>query len=156
MRKGVWVCGRYKKGRRLTMKKSICVGALMMLFFPMLGLASQFKVYPGASLDEKATKEARELATQAKQAGSPRIYTTKDPFQKVALFYKELGKEIAMPRSSGTKGNPKKIEKYDLWEAYFILDGALDLSSSKSWVKVQRPYIGERVRDVTAIVVVER
>jgi len=45
---------------------------------------------------------------------------------------------------------------YDLWEAYFIFDGAQDLANSKLWVKVQRPYIGEDIRDVTAIVVSEK
>jgi len=39
---------------------------------------------------------------------------------------------------------------------FFIFDGAEDLTSSKLWVKVQRPYIGEDVRDVTAIVVTEK
>ncbi len=129
---------------------------LMVLCCPVLGFASQFKVYPGASLDEKATREARELAAQAKQVGKSSIYTTKDSFQKVALFYKELGKELVMPNSSGTQGKPKKKGNYDLYEAYFILDGAQDLGSSKSWVKVQRPYIGDQVRDLTAIVAVEK
>lgn len=138
------------------MRKMICVGLLMFFCSPVIGYASQFKVYPGASLDEKATKEAREIAAQAKQASKSTIYTTKDSFQKVALFYKELGKEFSMPTASGTKGNPKKRDKYELWEAYFILDGAQDLSSSKSWVKVQRPYIGSQVLDVTAIVAVEK
>lgn len=138
------------------MKKLLSAGLLMILCLPVAGFASQFKVYPGASLDEKATKLAVEMAAQAKQAGKSRIYTTKDSFQKVALFYKELGREFPMSRSSGISGQPKKYDKYELWEAYFILDGAQDLSTSKSWVKVQRPYIGEKVLDVTAIVVVEK
>ncbi len=63
-----------------------------------------------------------------------------------------------MPRASGTSGKPRKSETFqrDLWEAYFIFDGAKDLMSSKLWVKVQRPYIGEEVRDVTAIIVSEK
>lgn len=138
------------------MRKVICAGLLMILCCPVIGFASQFKVYPGASLDEKATKEAREIATQAKETGKSSIYTTKDSFEKVALFYKKLGKEVSMPRSSGISGKPKKYDKYELWEAYFILDGAQDLMSSKSWVKVQRPYIGNQVLDVTAIVAVEK
>lgn len=138
------------------MSKLICAGSLVAVCFFAIGFASQFKVYPGAGLDEKATKEAREIASQAKQAGRSTIYTTKDSFKKVAAFYKDLGREFSMPRSSGISGQPKKYEKYELWEAYFILDGAQDLSSSKSWVKVQRPYIGSQVKDVTAIVVVEK
>ncbi len=61
-----------------------------------------------------------------------------------------------MPRSSGVSGKPKKYGKYDLYEAYFIFDGAKDLAGSKLWVKVQRPYIGEDIRDVTAIVLSEK
>jgi len=66
----------------------------------------------------------------------------------VASFYKGMGNEYPMPRASGTSGKPKKGEGYELWEAYFILDGAKDLSSSRLWVKVQRPYIGEEIRQV--------
>ncbi|MGQ9638583.1 MAG: hypothetical protein ACUVT6_12465, partial [Thermodesulfobacteriota bacterium] len=76
--------------------------------------------------------------------------------QKVSSFYKGIAKEYSMPRASGTSGKPKKYEKYDLYEAFFIFDGAKDLASSKLWVKVQRPYIGEDVRDITAIVVSEK
>ncbi|MGQ9496268.1 MAG: hypothetical protein ACUVRY_08480 [Thermoanaerobaculaceae bacterium] len=84
------------------------------------------------------------------------VYTTSDSFSKVCSFYKGIGKEYAMPRASGTTGKPKKYEKYDLWEAYFIFDGAKDLASSKVWIKIQRPYIGEDVRDITMIVVTEK
>jgi hypothetical protein len=61
-----------------------------------------------------------------------------------------------MPRASGASGKPKKREGYDLWEAYFIFDGAQGLASSKLWIKVQRPYIGRDIRHVTAIVVSEK
>ncbi|MGQ9569350.1 MAG: hypothetical protein ACUVUQ_00630, partial [Thermodesulfovibrionales bacterium] len=78
--------------------------------------------------------------------------------QKVSSFYKGIAKEYSMPRASGTSGKPRKSDLFegDLWEAYFIFDGAKDLASSKLWVKVQRPHIGEDVRDVTAIVVTEK
>jgi hypothetical protein len=61
-----------------------------------------------------------------------------------------------MPHASGTSGKPKKYEGYDLKEVCCIFDSAKDLSTSKLWIKVQRPYIGEDIRDVTAIVVSEK
>lgn len=139
------------------MKKIAIVSLFIILLFPLFLFAADFKPYPGAKLDEKATKEANEAAAAAKMSGTKAtIYTTKDSFQKVASFYKGIAKEHIMPRASGTTGTPKKYEKYDLWEAFFIFDGAKDLASSKLWVKVQRPYIGEDVLDITAIVVSEK
>jgi hypothetical protein len=127
---------------------------LCILLF-IAGFAADFKLYPGAKLDEKATREAAEAAAGVTDAKS-KIYVTRDSFAQVAGFYKGIAREYAMPRASGTSGKPKKYEAYDLWEAYFIFDGAKDLAASKLWVKVQRPYIGEDVRDVTAIVMTER
>lgn len=129
----------------------------MVLLFAFLAVAAEFKVYPGAKIDEQATQQSRETARAAKMTNvQSTIYTTSDSFQKVASFYKGMASEYMMPRASGTSGKPKKYEKYDLWEAYFIFDGAKDLASSKLWVKVQRPYIGEDVKDITAIVVTEK
>ncbi len=139
------------------MKKLIYLSLLMLLVSSLLALAAEFKVYPGAKIDDKATKEANEAAAAAKMSNvKATIYTTTDSFQKVSSFYKGIAKEYTMPRASGTSGKPKKYENYDLYEAFFIFDGAKDLASSKLWIKVQRPFIGEDVRDVTAIVVSEK
>jgi hypothetical protein len=140
------------------MKKVIYIILPIVFTFSLL-FAAEFKLYPGAKMDEKATKEAQEAALAAKMSNvKATIYTTKDSFQKVASFYKGIAKEHIMPRASGTSGKPRKSDLFegDLWEAFFIFDGAKDLASSKLWVKVQRPYIGEDVRDVTAIVVTEK
>ncbi len=127
------------------------------LIFSVAINAVEFKVYPGAKIDNEATKEANEAAQAAKMSNvKATIYATTDSFQKVSSFYKGIAKEYTMPRASGTSGKPKKYENYDLYEAFFILDGAKDLASSKLWVKVQRPYVGEDVRDLTAIVVSEK
>jgi hypothetical protein len=115
--------------------------------------AGEFKVYPGAKLDDKATRE-----------GTGTVYTTADPFAKVAAFYKGVGTEYLMPRASGTAGQPKKRGAYELWEAYFIFDGAKQLADSKLWAKVQRPALGlykedldsGQVRDVTVIVLAKK
>lgn len=139
------------------MRKILSLSLAMTFAFSMVSSAAEFKPYPGAKTDETATREAREAAAAAKVAGGKlTIYTTPDPFEKVASFYKGIAKEYSMPRASGTSGKPKKYEKYELWEAFFIFDGAKDLASSKLWIKVQRPFIGEEIRDVTAIVVSEK
>jgi len=150
------------------MRKVIYVLLLAGFVFSTVGFSAEFKLYPGAKIDEKATKKAMDGAVGAKTPDvKPAIYTTSDSFEKVASFYKGISKEYMMPRASGTSGKPKKREGYDLWEAYFIFDGAKDLSTSKLWIKVQRPYIGgvkmeglqakyEDVRDITAIVVSEK
>jgi len=45
-------------------------------------IAAEFKPYPGANIDQKATKEATELLKQSGMAGKATIYTTSDTFEK--------------------------------------------------------------------------
>lgn len=107
------------------MKKIVYVFLLVAFVFFTAVSAAEFKPYPGAKMDEKATKKVMDGAVAAKTPDvKPTIYTTSDSFEKVASFYKGIAKEYMMPRASGTSGKPKKLEGYDLWEAYFILDGA--------------------------------
>ena len=139
------------------MKKVFYIILSIVFIYAALVFASEFKVYPGAKIDEKTTKEANEAAQGAKMSNvKSTIYTTTDSFPKVTSFYKGMSKEYIMPRASGTSGKPKKYEKYDLYEAFFIFDDAKDLASSKLWVKVQRPYIENDVRDITVILVTEK
>jgi hypothetical protein len=109
-------------------------------------LAQDFKPYPGAKLDEKASREAS-AAAPGKQS---QVFTTEDTFEKVYSFYKGLYKEYTMSSSS-----PKLPSGQPLKWAFFILDGGKDLASSKYWMKVQRPYVGgadgQEIRDVTVI-----
>ncbi len=149
------------------MKKRLLVTVSMAFLFCATIVAAEFKLYPGAKEDQKTTEQGAESI----------VYTTADSFAKVAAFYKGIGKEYSMPRASGTTGRPKKGPGYDLWEAYFVFEGANDLATSKLWAKVQRPYIGRApgagkigmqsgrvqgpaqsvdVRDVTAIVLARR
>jgi hypothetical protein len=135
----------------------LIIGLLLLLLGATPAFAREWKPYPGAKVDEQATSEANDMAAAAKMTNiKSTIYTTPDSFSKVTSFYKKIAKEYAMPRASGTTGKPKKYEGYDLYEAFFIFDNAKDLASSKLWVKVQRPYIGEDVQDITAIVVTEK
>ncbi len=142
-------------------RQSLTVAALLGMLIVVS--AAEFKVYPGAKLDERATKAATDAAQGAGMRVSATVYTVGDSFDKVAAYYKNLGSEYNMPMASGTAGQPKRREGFDLREAYFIFDGAKDLSASKSWAKVQRPALGlypedlkdpEHMKplDVTAIV----
>jgi hypothetical protein len=137
---------------------------ILVLTLSAANMAGEFKVYPGATVDQKATEEARRLADNVrKQAprmaantGEPTIYVTADPVDKVIEFYRGVAKEYQMP---GPKARTLPSGQA-LKQAFFIFDGASDLASSKLWAKVQRPYVGDLefkdIRDITAIVVSER
>ncbi len=143
------------------MTRTRLIAVIACLALGGLAGAADFKPYPGAKIDEPATEEAMQALAEAKLTSQKvTIYTTEDPFAKVAAFYKGLANEYAMAGTSGSAGTPAKFEgdeaAFDLWEAFFIFDGAADIKDSRLWVKVQRPYVGEEVRDVTAIVVSEK
>lgn len=149
------------------MKKIAWVLSLIGFAFSTLVLAAEFKPYPGAKIDEKATKESRKVLAEAGMTNTKStIYTTGDSFEKVFAFYNKMAKEYKMPsRGEGVKRLPSGQE---LKEAFFIFDGAPDITTSKLWIKIQRPYIGkvtmgknyevkyEDIRDVTAITVSEQ
>lgn len=140
---------------------SIAVAFILLTFV----FAAEFKPYPGSKIDEKASKEATAILRQSGMPGKSTIYTTNEPFEKVQAFYRGTAKEYRMP---GEKGGKKLPMGQDLKEAYFIFDGAADITTSRLWIKVQRPYIGgiemgkdfqvkyKDVRDVTAVTVSEQ
>ena len=144
-------------------KMALLVGLTLAL--ATWALAANFKPYPGAKVDEPDTRAARQAAAQSPlqtKALRPTIYLTADPFEKVAAFYRGLGREYQMPGAK-QRGPRKLPDGQELKEAYFIFDGAKDLVSSKCWAKVQRPYIGgmkmmgstpqyQDIREVTVIV----
>ncbi len=124
---------------------------------PVAATAQSFTPYPGSKPDQAAADEAMKRAGAGKLVG---VYLTNDPFEKVVAFYRTLYKET---RGAGPSrlSNGQKVQ----W-AFFVLDGAKDLSASKSWMKIQRPFIGDvvmqgitpqyrDVRDVTVIETVE-
>ena len=108
-------------------------------------VAQDFKPYAGSKLDEKGSREAS-AATPGKLS---EVYTTGDAFEKVYAFYKGLYTEFTM------RGGPKLASGKQIQWAFFILDGGKDLSASKYWMKIQRPYVGgadgQDVRDITVI-----
>ncbi|GAB4406730.1 MAG: hypothetical protein OHK0032_01850 [Thermodesulfovibrionales bacterium] len=148
------------------MKKAACVLSFALIVASStIALALDFKPYPGAKIDAKASQQATQIAKEAGITGSKAtIYTVSDSFEKVYAFYQKSAKEYKMPGEEGVKKLPSGQE---LKEAYFIFDGAADIMSSKLWIKIQRPYIGsvemgkdfqvtyKDVRDITAITVSE-
>jgi len=145
------------------MKRVALILALTILFLlPAIGFSTSFKVYPGARLED--VEEPKQPEVGAKIPNSPKviIFTTNDLFENVVAFYRGIAREYIVP---GTGRNPVRLSSgRELKEAYFILDGAGDLSSSKHWIKIQRPYVdkgkpgdpfygrSEKTRDVTAII----
>ncbi len=120
------------------------------------------RVYPGARLDKAATDQAK-ASSVAQPELEVAVYTTPDAFDAVYGFYQKNGKEYKVLGARIRKLPNGK----DLRDAFFILDGAPDLTNSKRWVKIQRPYLGQyglgrngagqnEIRDVTAIVVTRK
>jgi hypothetical protein len=144
------------------MKMRAYILAFLILFgLPTIVFGGVFKVYPGAKFDEEATYEARQPGGGSKTSNTPTIFMTNDFFENVVAFYRGTAREYRMP---GWSGKSRLSSGQKLEEAYFILDDAADIMTSKHWIKIQRPYVGkgqtkafhekyEAFRDVTAIIV---
>jgi hypothetical protein len=149
------------------MKRAAFVLALMILLFrPALGFSEPFKVYPGAKFEDGYELKESETGTKGSKPPKVIIFTTNDLFENVVAFYRSIAREYRMP---GMGRNPVKLSSgQELKEAYFILDAAADLSTSKHWIKIQRPYLDkgrtggplygkyEKIREVTAIIEEDR
>ena len=144
------------------MKRIAYVLAFMMFFsLSTVVFAGSFKVYPGAQFED--IYEAKQSEFGSKMSKSPKIiiFTTNDLFENVVAFYRSNAREYRMPGG----GKPMKLSSgQELREAYFILDNAGDIMTSKHWVKIQRPYLSRErtkegfqgkygpVREITAII----
>ncbi len=84
-------------------------------------------------------------------------YVTDDSFDKVVSFYKTFAKQYDIRRRRGDKRLPNGQE---LQQTFMIFDGAADIMTSRTWAKIQRPFVGsvdlkgsapeyKDVRDVT-------
>ena len=136
--------------------------ALLILALTTGAAAQGFKIYPGATkYTPPDTKETREARAALPPGTTSTIYTTNDSFEKVVAFYKGFGKEYQMP---GMRAGRKLPSGQELKEEYLIFDGAADIVASRSWAKIQRPFIGDvslkggvpeykDVRDITTIIV---
>jgi hypothetical protein len=144
---------------------SLKLATLALLILTTAAAGQGFKLYPGATkYNPPDTEETREAAKALPPGTTSTIYTTNDSFEKVGAFYKSFAKEYKMP---GMRGGRKLPSGQDLKEMYLIFDGAADIVASKSWAKVQRPFIGDvdfkggapvykDVRDITTIIVAEK
>jgi len=146
-------------------KRIFTVLAGVVLAWATAAPAADFKPYPGSKVEEAVTREARQAAAQSPLHPPglvPTIYLTDAPFEKVAAFYRGLGREYKIPGQAG-RGPQKLPGGRELMEAYFIFDGAKDLATSRNWAKVQRPFVGgvkmmgstpqyQDIREVTVII----
>ncbi len=145
------------------MKRRFWVLAFL-IFFALLarGYSASFKVYPGAKLEGVYEADQSQAGTKMFSAPKVIIFTTSDLFENVVAFYRGIAREYRVP---GMGRNPVKLSSgQELKEAYFILDDAGDLSTSKHWIKIQQPYLdkgspggpfygkNEKTRNVTAII----
>jgi hypothetical protein len=146
-------------------RKILGVAAAGLLVMAGVALGQLAKVYPGAKkFTPPDTEETREAQKQMPEGTTQTIYMSDDAFDKVTAFYSGQGKPYSLP---GMERGGKLPNGQVMKVAFFIFDGADSLGSSKSWAKVQRPYVGgvemkdsgpeyKDIRDVTAITVVER
>lgn len=145
------------------MKRSGYVLAFIIMFFSLSAVvfAGSFKVYPGAEVADIYEPDQSKAVPQMQKAPKVIIFTTNDIFENVVAFYRSNAREYRMPGG----GKPVKLSSgQELLEAYFILDDAGDIMTSKHWVKIQRPYLVrgrtekgfqgryEAIRNVTAII----
>ncbi len=164
------------------MRKTTHVLLFMVFVCSAIVFAAEFKLYPGAKIDERATNREQEdqdllnMVSIRRSGFADRInvYTTSDSFDKVCAFYKGIGKEVPIKGAPLGRGEVTKTKSgLTAKETEFTLDGAADMVSSKLRVKIQRPYLGEMkedspgnakyldqiydyIRNVTAIIVTER
>jgi len=135
---------------------------VILVTLPAVVSAGSFKVYPGAKLEGVYGAKQSEAGVKTSKSPKVIIFTTSDFFENVVAFYRGSAREYRM---SSTVARPMRLSSgQELKEAYFILDDAGDITTSKHWIKIQRPYLVgaqtgegfhgkfESVRDVTAII----
>jgi len=137
-------------------------------------MAADPGLYPGAKLDPEVTRKAAQAAPGG--VGPDAVATTTDPFEKVLAFYAASGTVVTFPprRGQPDTGHERELPAaatpgkfvgsgIKVKQAMVILDGASDLTTSKNWVAITRPfifntrieggrYVYEDVRDITVII----
>jgi hypothetical protein len=131
---------------------------LFVLASPQAVRADEFKVYPGAVLDQKLTADAQK--SQQGQAFVVRVYRTTDSFEKVRAFYAPLYHD-AHVSGKYASGPAAKVKL-----AMFTLDAPKAAYLSTYWFRITRPFFTARLpdgttdfrsaRDETAIMVVQK
>ena len=117
------------------MKRGAYVLAFVMLFVlpAVVVFAGSFKVYPGAKLDDIYESKQSETGSKMSKAPEVIIFTTNDFFENVVTFYQSIAREYRIP---GRGKSMKLSSGQELKEAYFILDDAADIMTSKHWIKI--------------------
>jgi len=127
--------------------------------------AEDFKLYPGAAQYTPPDTEVSRKWNEALPPGTTICaYITRDSFDKVVSYYKNSARQYTSPH---TRMGGKLPNGQEMRLAFFIFDGASDLSTSRSWAKVQHPFVGSvpgkggkpeftDIRDATEIVLTER
>jgi hypothetical protein len=145
------------------------VGALGVLWLVCAGMAGAadgaFKLYPGAvKYTPPDTEQNRAFANNTRPNMTITAYLSNDSFEKVAAFYRNLGKEYTTPKAPA---GPALPNGQHLETVFLIFDGAADLRTSRLWASVRHPFIGavtvngatpeyHDVRDVTEIILTEK
>lgn len=153
--------------------------ALALLFSAPAAFAAEFQPYPGATLNERLTKQVLAELAQARPHtqllyGHPRVYTTTASFEDVLAFYQKSGAhEIHVP-TPWTTGPYEETIPPELIEgatsggmtfkkAIFVFDDAAQPYKSRRWVEISFPLAGKKVgkkigdiEQVTGIVYVEK
>jgi hypothetical protein len=91
-------------------------------------------------------------------------YLTNDSFEQVLAFYKGLAKKYT---SKVKLAEVKLPNGEEIKKTFLIFDGASDLLKSKTWISIQRPFVGSvtrkdgqsqysDIRDVTEVVLTEK
>jgi hypothetical protein len=137
------------------------MGCVIVVTLSVVISALAVQVYPGAKVEDTYKIEQPEVGGKVSKPHKIIVFTTNDFFENVVTFYRGIAREYRMP---GKGINPTKLPSgQELKEAYFILDKASDITTSKHWIKIQRPYLGmgqqgpgarsgAAVREVTGII----
>lgn len=126
--------------------KSLFFMSFLVFSLSSFASAGGFQVYPGAEFREdlKGMASGPIVTGLMKPEGTrTKVFTTSDRFEKVVAFYRGIGKQYRVGALERRRGKKLYELGYKLEEAFFILDGARDIWSSKLWVRVQSPLIGE-------------
>ena len=131
-------------------------GAVLLAAGP--GRAQEFPLYPQAVYDDALSRKSLDEAARVgvgEQIERSIAYRTPDPFETVLAFYRGVAREYAMPGRSPDHrltlpaeivpgpGKPaERPSQVTVRQAFFILDGAADLASSKRWLMIARPIVG--------------
>jgi len=155
--------------RRKNLKKGAYVFTFAVFFaWTVVASSGVFQIYPGAQLNDIYELKQPETGSN-KMSKAPKVFvfTTNDFFENVVAFYRGNAREYRM---LGMVGKSMKLSSgQEFREAYFILDDASDIMTSKHWIKIQRPYLGKdqagagllherygAIREITAIIVEDK